>query len=331
MFTSLRSKWKSAAALLACVTALGTLLSGCGAGNNTPAPTNDTTQKQPAASAASELTINHAMGSSKVPAQPKRIVVLTNEGTEAVLALGFKPVGAVKSWSGSPWYDHLKKDLDGVEVVGDENQPNLEAIAKLKPDLILGNKLRQEKVYTQLAAIAPTVFTERLQSDWQKNFRVYAEAVSKKAEGEQLLQQYDKRIADMKSNAGDKLHTKVSLVRFIPGKARLYMKDTFAGLALSKIGFKRPAAQDKDEFAAEINKERLPDMDGDILFYYVWDNDKKEASAVEKDWTSDPLWKNLNVVKNNRVVKVSDDIWNSSGGIIAANKMLDEVDQYLLK
>lgn len=39
-------------------------------------------------------TVKHAMGTSdNIPANPKRIVVLTNEGTEALLALGIKPVG----------------------------------------------------------------------------------------------------------------------------------------------------------------------------------------------------------------------------------------------
>ena len=40
----------------------------------------------------------------------KRVVILTNEGTEALLALGVKPVGAVQSWLGDPWYDHITKN-----------------------------------------------------------------------------------------------------------------------------------------------------------------------------------------------------------------------------
>ncbi|MCZ8514576.1 ABC transporter substrate-binding protein [Paenibacillus filicis] len=314
------------AAAVAGLLSLTALLAGCGSPSPSAAPTasKDTAGAQ-------AYTIKHAMGETKIAGTPKRVVILTNEGTEALFALGVKPVGAVKSWSGNPWYEHLTKRMEGVEMVGDENQPNLEAIAKLKPDLILGNKLRQEKVYPQLSAIAPTVFTERLQSDWQKNFKVYAEALGLKAEGDKLLAQYDQRIADMKAKAGDSLKTKVSLVRFIPGKTRLYMKDTFAGFALDRIGFARPDAQNRNEFMQEITKERIPDMDGDVIFYFTWDNDKKEASAAEKEWTTDPLWTNLNAVKKGKAFRVSDDIWNSSGGIIAANLMLDDVQKYLLK
>ena len=31
------------------------------------------------------VTVEHAMGKTEVPANPKRVVILTNEGTEALL------------------------------------------------------------------------------------------------------------------------------------------------------------------------------------------------------------------------------------------------------
>ena len=43
------------------------------------------------------------MGTATIDGTPKKVVVLTNEATEAVLALGVKPVGAVQSWLGDPW------------------------------------------------------------------------------------------------------------------------------------------------------------------------------------------------------------------------------------
>ncbi len=77
-------------------------------------------------------SVDHAMGgTTEVKDTPKRIVVLTNEGTEALLALGIKPVGAVQSWTGDPWYDHIKDQMEGVEVVGIEHEINIEKIASL--------------------------------------------------------------------------------------------------------------------------------------------------------------------------------------------------------
>ncbi|WP_091167644.1 ABC transporter substrate-binding protein [Paenibacillus sp. 1_12] len=324
---------KSSTVLVASLLSAALVLSGCGqtASKEAAAGSGAAQPSTPAPKPAAEYTVKHAMGETKITGNPTKIVVLTNEGTEVLLSLGIKPVGAVKSWSGTPFYDHIKKDLEGVTVVGDENQPNLELIATLKPDLIIGNKLRQEKVYSQLSAIAPTVFSEKINADWQKNFKLYAEALNKKDQGDQLLGKLDQRIADFKTKAGDSLKMKVSLVRFIPGKTRIYYKDTFAGFMLQKIGFQRPTIQDQDKFSDDVNKERIPDMDGDILFYYTWDNDKKEANSVEQEWIQDPLWKNLNVVKKGSAYKVNDDIWNSSGSIISANALLSDLEKIVLK
>lgn len=98
------------------------------------------------------------MGTTEVPNAPKRVVVLTNEGTEAVVSMGIKPVGAANSYEGKPWYPHLAEKYKDIEPVGMESELNLERIAKLKPDLIIGNKFRQEAQYKKLSAIAPTVF-----------------------------------------------------------------------------------------------------------------------------------------------------------------------------
>jgi iron complex transport system substrate-binding protein len=275
-------------------------------------------------------TIQHAMGTTDLKGTPKRVVILTNEGTEALLALGVKPVGAVKSWLGNPWYDHIKAQMDGVTNVGEESQPNLELIAGLKPDLIIGNKMRQEKVYDQLKAIAPTVFSETLRGEWQNNFKLYAKAVNKKAEGDKVLADFDKKTADLRQKLGDKIKTKVSVVRFMSGDTRIYYNDTFSGIIMKKIGLARPASQNKEEFAAtNVTKERIPEMDGDVLFYFTYDTGDGKASKVEQEWTSDPLWKNLNVVKQGKAYKVSDAVWNTAGGVIAANLMVDDLAKHL--
>ncbi|WPD20218.1 iron-siderophore ABC transporter substrate-binding protein [Thermaerobacter composti] len=274
--------------------------------------------------------VRHAMGETRIPRTPERVVVLTNEATEALLALGVKPVGAANSWLGDPWYDHIAPLMEGVTPVGKEDQPNLEAIAALQPDLILGTKMRHEKIYGQLSQIAPTVFSETIRGKWQENFMLWAEAVNRQAEGERLLEEWRGRIEDFRQKAGDKLDMEVSLVRFMPGRVRILYKDTFAGSILEEIGFKRPPAQDKADFAAEVGKERIPEMDGDILFYYSYETGDGQATSLEQEWTRDPLWKNLSVVKRGQVYKVDDVIWNTAGGILAANLMLDDLYRYVL-
>ncbi len=275
-------------------------------------------------------TIKHAMGETTVKSEPKRVVVLTNEGTEALLAMGIKPVGAVKSWTGDPWYDHISDQMEGVEVVGDESNVNIEKILSLKPDLIIGNKMRQEDIYDKLSAIAPTIFSETLRGEWQTNFMTYAKALNKEDKGQKLIDDYDQRLKDFADQAGDKLNQKVSVIRFMPDHVRIYHKDSFSGVILDQIGFNRPESQDKDDFMEKATKERIPAMDGDVMFYFTYDTGDGAANNVEKDWLNDPLFQNLDVVKSGDVHEVSDAIWNTAGGYIAANRMVDDLEKYFL-
>ncbi|KYD31227.1 putative siderophore-binding lipoprotein YfiY [Geobacillus icigianus] len=303
------------------------LLAGCGGKQEETAKPKGNNQSKEAS-----YTVEHAMDTTEIKGTPKRVVVLTNEGTEALLALGVKPVGAVQSWTGDPWYDHIKDKMDGVKELGLESEPNVEAIAALKPDLIIGNKMRHEKIYEQLKQIAPTVFSETLRGNWKDNFMLYAKAVNQEEKGKQVIADYDKRIEDVKAKLGDKLKMNVSVVRFMAGDVRIYHKDSFSGVILDQLGFARPESQNVNDFAETgVTKERIPAMDGDILFYFTYETGDGKASEIEKEWINDPLFQNLNVAKQGKVYKVSDTIWNTAGGVLAAHLMLDDIEKYFLQ
>lgn len=321
-------KFKSLLAILSVFTIL--FLAACG--NSSEQDEKADKEKEGTKSEDTSYTIEHAMGTTKLDKAPEKVVILTNEGTEALLSLGVTPVGAVQSWTGNPWYDHIADDMKDVQVVGTESEVNVEAIAALQPDLIIGNKMRQEKIYDQLNDIAPTVFAETLRGDWKENFELYAKALNKEEEGKKVLADYDSRIEEIKTSLGDKLNQEVSIVRFMAGDVRIYHKDSFSGVILDQIGLARPESQNVDDFA-EVNatKERIPAMDGDVLFYFTYETGDGEANKLAKEWIEDPLFKNLKVAQEGNVHEVSDTIWNTAGGVIAANLLLDDIEKYLVK
>ncbi|MFD5018311.1 ABC transporter substrate-binding protein [Paenibacillus sp. NPDC058367] len=305
-----------------------TILTACGSN----AANSDETANAPTLepTAATEIRkIIHAMGETEITGTPKRVVVLTTQGTETLLELGIKPIGAVQSWIGDPWYDHIKDQMEGVEILGDETQPNLELIASLQPDLILGTKVRQEAIYEQLKAIAPTVMTENLGDSMIENFTLYAKALNLEAEGQKVLADYDNLIAEASARLGDKTKLEVSLARFQAGKARVYYKQNFAGIVLDQLGFARTEAQNKEEFAEEITKEQISVLDGDVLFYFASDRSgETAASDTAKEWLADPIAQNMNINKNGQSYQVDEAIWNSAGGIIAAKLLIADIEKY---
>jgi len=302
---------------------------GCSA--LTQAPPNSNQQSQTTDSAETR-TIQHAMGTTRITGTPQRVVVLTNEATDSVLSLGVTPVGAVQSWAGDPYYDYIEAELIEVPAVGDELQPSLERIVSLQPDLIIGSKVRQQQVYEQLSAIAPTVFSETIGATWKDNLKLYAEALNREAEAEAVLAEWDQRVADFRAKMGDRLTQKVSLVRFLPDAVRIYHKDSFPGQILEEIGLNRPATQDKNEFADEISIEQIAAVEGDILFYFTFAsgdrNELDKSTATEQQWLNHPLWRNLEVVQEGNAHGVSDVIWTTAGGFQAANLLLDDLYTY---
>ncbi|MBO6792173.1 MAG: iron-siderophore ABC transporter substrate-binding protein [Dinoroseobacter sp.] len=277
------------------------------------------------AQGASAGMVEHSMGTAEVPDAPQRVIVLTNEGTEAVLALGVTPIGAANSWNGDPWYSHISEAMQSVEPVGKENAVNLELVAALEPDLILGNKQRHEKIFEQLSAIAPTVLSERLRGDWMVNFALYAEALGKVDEGGAVMEDFKAQVAATSAALGDNLAEEVSIIRFLASQIRIYQKDSFSGVLLDQLGFARPENQDVDEFALRVGKESIPDMDGDRIFHFTWDSGDGEGLAAAEDALADPLWQGLSAVQAGRVHTVDDAVWNTAGGVLAARLMLDDI------
>jgi iron complex transport system substrate-binding protein len=138
-------------------------------------------------------TIKHARGETELKAEPKRVVVLDVGELDNVVSLGVKPVGYAPTEGSVAIPSYLKKDAGSPKDVGTINSLNLEAIANLKPDLILGSELRAAKLYPQLSQIAPTVFSIRPGFTWKENYLLNAAALDKTAEAKAKLEAYEKK------------------------------------------------------------------------------------------------------------------------------------------
>jgi iron complex transport system substrate-binding protein len=222
------------------VAAAAALLGACAPGPN-------------ATSAAGERgttrTVQHAKGTAEVPANPQRVVVLDTGELDDTLALGVKPVGAVRVDVATDYLAYLGDQTAGIEMVGTISEPNLEKIAALNPDLILSSTVRHEELYEELNEIAPTVLAPDLGDTWKDNFLLYAEALGKTEQAKQMLADFEKRAAAVGDTIGK--GKTVSIVRFLPGQIRLYSDKSFSGTVITDMGLKVPeAARGADTFAA---------------------------------------------------------------------------------
>lgn len=310
------------AALAACAAAAPSIRRAAAQGTATPAST-------PSASGARE--IEHAMGTTEVPADPQRIVVLDGPMLDAALSVGIKPVGAPTAMADQPFPPYLGDGTEGIVNIGTIQEPDLERIIELEPDLILGMQFRHEAIYEQLSQIAPTVFGGIVGAGWQRDFLLFTDAMNRIPERDKVLADYKARIEDFKDATADsRADWRISVVRFREGGVRVYYKSSFVGIVLSDLDLPRPAAQDKgtdEERFTEISPERISECDGTHMFTCSYgDPAKTDLSS----YVDNPLWQTLQAVRENHVYWVDDDYWMVGIGYIAANLVIDDLTAYLV-
>jgi len=273
--------------------------------------------------------VEHAMGEMEIPGTPERVVVLDTGELDSAMTLGVTPVGAVEAVEGEGLPSYLE-GTEEIENVGTIEQPSLETIAALEPDLILSSKLRHEQIYDQLSGIAPTVFTETTGVTWKENFEKHAEALNRQEKAENAKGEYEDRVEEFRGAMGERLReTEVSVVRFLPGDTRIYQKESFIGTVLEDAGLPRPPSQAVEEFAIlNASAELIPEMGGDVVFVTAYG---PEDETTLNEITSDPLWRQLDAVQQDRVYEVSDDLWMLGIGYTAAKGVMNDLTRYLVE
>ncbi|MQA34264.1 ABC transporter substrate-binding protein [Modestobacter roseus] len=282
-----------------------------------------------AASTADEVrTVDHALGEAEISGTPERVVVLDTGELDTVLSLGVTPVGAVRTDASTELPGYLADagaDPDEIAEVGTIAEPNLEAIAALDPDLILSNTARHTDLYDQLQGIAPTVMGEGVGETWKQNLPVYAEALGRPEEGEELLTEYEDRAAEVGALFGEPAEVEVSIVRSVgTGSARLYGEGSFIGTVLADAGFARPELQRTDETFVEVGPEEIGRADGDLLFYSAYG---EGGEAELADLTNGGLWQSMGAVQRGDAVPVDDDRWFLAIGPLGAGLVLDDLTE----
>jgi iron complex transport system substrate-binding protein len=274
-------------------------------------------------SAPATRQVEHAMGVAEVPAAPERVVVLDTGELDDALALGVTPVGAVTVDVSTDFLSYLEGQTDGIETVGTISEPNLEKIAALDPDLILSSMVRHEELYDELQAIAPTVLAPDLGDTWKDNFRLYAEALGKSDEAEQMLAEFESQARETGELIGS--GSTVSLVRFLPGQIRLYSDQSFSGTILTDMGLEVPApAVGKDTYL-ELSPEQVTEAEADFVYVSTYGpvDDTDQAKVV-----GGPLWQRIAAVRAGEVHELDDDLV-SGIGIQAAQQILDQLGNEL--
>lgn len=311
---------KAGAFLAASLAAL--TLTACGSSSAESSAAGSPTAGTRAAAAAGTRQVKDATGTLvTVPAEPKRVVTLTQEDLDAALALGVTPVGITNGQGLDTPPAYLAGKVRGIPVVGNLLQPVVDKVAEVQPDLILAGDMQDQQVLDQLRKITPaTLVTIAPADDWKLSFMGVGNALNRLDKAKEVVAAYDAAVAGAKAKIKP---AEVSIVRWNPQGPSWMEKRQFSSLIAADLGLTRPKAQDKDGTAHSmpLSLEALSDIDADWLFVSTLTPDGEQALAEVR---RTPAFKELKAVEAGHVVPVDGSVWSTRGAPLAAEVVLND-------
>ncbi|MFC5823621.1 ABC transporter substrate-binding protein [Nonomuraea insulae] len=311
-------------ALTAPLTALAAIvaLAACG---TTEAPV---TEQAPASSGAASasaapVTVTDARGKQVTLDRPAtRVVSLEWGETEMLAGLGVMPVGAADVKGYATWDTAAKLD-SSVKDVGTRQEPSVDSISALQPDLVVMES-DDEELAAQLEKFVPVLVAKGSDaSDNLKRMRddvnMIATAVGRTDAAAKLLGGFDAAMADGKAKiaaAGAAGKPFVMADGWKEGSTisvRLFGKGALVSEVAGQLGLKNAwtGKVDGDWGLGTTDVEGLSVLkDSDIRFFY----NASDGEDVFTDGLADnAIWKALPFVDKQQVIKLPNGIWTFGG------------------
>lgn len=271
------------------------LLAACGRSKSASSTTSGKT-----------ISIKHVYGTTEVPADATKVATVAWANQDVLLALGIMPLGFSKqTWGvtdGSGMLPWTKEKVDELTANG-AAQPKLfdddggvkinpQAVNATKPEVILAvySGMSKEE-YETLSKIAPTVAYPKVAwgTPWRETIAINATAVGKKTEGDTLVADLEKQVADAVAKHPQIKGKAAAFCYTAEGDATKFGYYTTADprtAFLSDLGMKVPASVEKTSkenasaFNVDISTENADSLnDFDLIVMYGTESDLAAMQA----------------------------------------------------
>jgi iron complex transport system substrate-binding protein len=248
------------------------------------------------------LTIHAPNGTVRIAAKPKAIVSLSATGTEMLYAMGAgSQVKAVDQDSDYP---------KGVPTTSlDGNNPNVEAIASYRPDLVVVSQ-DTSGLSHKLNALGITVLSDpaavSLNQEYQQ-FDQLGEATGHSAQAKAQVATIKARIAEIVQSTPKVAHSRTYYYEL---DQTFYSEtsSTFIGQVLGLLGLKSIA----DSATGAAASGGYPQLSGEFILKsnpdYILLADTICCNQSPATVATRPGWSTLSAVKEDRVLGLNDDI-----------------------
>lgn len=202
-------------------------------------------------------TFVHEHGETQLSAQPGAVAAVGPGDGDAVLSLGVQPVAVVAPGGALPsWLQQMVNDNVRTLL-----QPDTDALAAAKPDLIIDTGEINDAGYQGLAAVAPTVTRPQNTSEWtwQSQLEWIGRILGRSDEAKKLLDEAAAEQADLRSQHPAFDAKSVEVVTVADDGVTVALSDSPAGRYLRGLGFRYPADFDPPSAGAAFRPVANPD------------------------------------------------------------------------
>ncbi|MGD1900153.1 MAG: ABC transporter substrate-binding protein [Phormidesmis sp.] len=316
-----------------------------------------TPNRPSASSPTNSQTVEHVRGETEVCGQPENIVVLGSSMLESLLALDSQPVAYadyLASMKGE--YDNPSQQIPylGDRITGQlvnlglVDQPEIETIVQVQPDLILGTEYNASQ-YETFSQIAPTLLLTW--TDSKANLATIAQVLGKSEYAEALLAEWDQQITAARSNFAPVVasHPKVLILRS-DNLQEIYFGNQLFGTCASlvrELGFELASLPGFDESNSEaptiVSVETLSQFnDADLILMLgtgfdqadqikgTDDFEDYQLSPLKQAWADSVIAQSLDASKAGKVYFIPYVSCAGLPGPIGTELYLEELKEQLL-
>ncbi|WP_390520770.1 Fe(3+) dicitrate ABC transporter substrate-binding protein [Vibrio fortis] len=269
--------------------------------------------------------IQDEQGQFEINTTPQRIVVLEFSFVDALAAVDVSPVGVADDNDATRVIPAVRELVEPWQSVGMRSQPSLEAIAILKPDLIIADAERHRTVYQDLQRIAPTLLLKSRGETYQENLESALKigvALDKQSAMEKRIQQHQQAMLEFKSHFSLKQTVQFAVVS--DKGMWLHSPASYAGGVLTTLGIASPIEELTEKAYLPTSFELLLKTNPDWLLLGAYSHPN-----VVNDWEKNPLFNLMTSAKNKQVVEVSPALWSLNRGMLAAEQMAKNLEKIL--
>ncbi|KQY84117.1 ABC fe(3+) transporter permease [Paenibacillus sp. Root52] len=271
--------------------------------------------------------ICHMRGEYCVTEPPRRIAVLDVQYADHMLALDLSPAGSVGTGSAVVNFpQYIRAGLQNTELLGTYEYPDLPAVERLAPDLIICTEVH-DQYYERLSRIAPVLMFKRNES-WQTILSLFGELTGKRAEAKRIIADYHRRTALLSEELAPVLAGKsVALIRPLESLVRVHSPFHRTGAVLYRdLGLPAPLfVADTSDTAYHISVDRLPVVHASHYFLLSNELIQDGISATEQR-----VWGMLDEGERQHIHSVDAATWIGCYGPTGINGIVDQIAQAFL-